>query len=356
MKGWRGLLLGLIVTVASLWLALRGNDLSKVGDSFAQGRYIYLIPGAFFIYLGLVLRAFRWRALLNDRLTTMHSFAIMNVGYMLNTILPLRLGEVARSFLTTRLTPPISMSTSLSSVVVERLTDLLAVVVLIALAIVIAPASAAVPPEISRAAVITGVIGILGMGVLGILAARRTLAHSILNFGLRLLPILERLHLRGFVDRVLDGAAALGSLRGAVAVFVWWGVSWATSILAAYFLMAIFFEQPTWYASLLSIAVASFAVALPALPGNVGPFEAAILVGMAAGGFNQDQFGEQSLAYAIVLHILNAFSYVSCGWFGLHYEKITLGELIQRTRQMASRERPKSEEQINQPEAESASS
>ncbi len=116
MKRWQSILLGLIVSVATLAYALRGVRLDQLGDEFARGRYVYILPALVFILLGLTLRAFRWRALLNGRIDIIHSFHILNVSYLFNVLLPLRLGEVVRAFLATRLQPPVAMFTSLSSV------------------------------------------------------------------------------------------------------------------------------------------------------------------------------------------------------------------------------------------------
>lgn len=158
MRRWMNILIGVIVSAATLAFALNGNDLSKIGGELSRANYFWTLPCAALIGLGLWLRGMRWRFLLNQRLTPTHSFHITNISYLLNAILPLRLGEVARAYLVTRLKPPISMFTALTSVVVERLVDLLAVVVLVVLAVMLQPVS----EEVQRAAQVTGIIGVAG--------------------------------------------------------------------------------------------------------------------------------------------------------------------------------------------------
>lgn len=341
MKQWRGLLLGVIVTVVSLALALQQNDPGEIIHELSRGNYIYIIPGLLILYLALALRAYRWKLLLNNRIDYGHSFNIMNTGYFLNTLLPLRLGEVARSFMTTRLEPPVPMFTSLSSVVVERLSDTLAVVFLVIIAIMIGP----VPPEVSRGALTTGILVVAGMALMVVFAVRRDWAHRLLAFVLKLLPFLERFGLTSMMDRVLDGLTPLASLRGAASLLLWTALSWTASVVGGYILMYVFFPEPTWYAALLAIVSAAIAVALPALPGNVGPYEAAVIFGMTAAGLGGDQFRERAFAYAILLHITNVATYVTTGWYGLLRENITLGELIRVTRQLANRSKNNTEAQ-----------
>jgi uncharacterized protein (TIRG00374 family) len=336
MKRWQSVLLGVVISVATLAYALNGNDLSRIGDELANGRYLWAIPCGLLIALGLWFRGLRWRFLLNERITPMHSFHITNISYFLNAWLPLRLGEVARAYLVTRLKPPISMFTALSSVVVERLIDLLAVVVLVVLAVQLTD----VPSEVQVSAQLIGVASVLGMLVLAFFAARRQVAHAIVRFFLSILPFLERLGVRSLADKVLDGIAPLGSVRG-VSYSLWWSLwAWTTSIVAGYVLLFAFYDQPNWAAALLMIAAAALAIALPAVPGSVGPFEAAIIVGLQLSGMIDPANGlpqERAFAFAVVLHLVNAACYVILGYLGLLQERVSLGEVFRAARDAVAR-------------------
>lgn len=345
MKRWQTIVLGVVISAVTLAYALNGNDLSKIGGELARGQYFWVIPCLALTAVGLALRAMRWRFLLNNRLSALHSFHITNVSYFFNAWLPFRLGEVARAYLATRLKPPIALLTALSSVVVERLTDLLAVVVLTALAIVISPLP--VNAEIRTGAQVSGLIAVAGMAVLSIFAARRGLAHALLNVVVRILPFLEKLRIRNLADHVLDGIAPLGKLRGVAGALFWTAVAWAASVVAGFVLLYVFYDQPTWTAALLLITIASIAIALPAVPGSIGPFEAAVILGLQMGGLIDPANGlpqERALAFAVLLHILNVFSYASLGYLGLLQERVTLREVFQGARQLAARKpQPESE-------------
>jgi uncharacterized protein (TIRG00374 family) len=344
MKRWQSLLLGLVISAATLAYALYGTDFSRFAEELARGRYLYLVPTLPLIVLGLVLRGVRWRVLLNDKIGLGHSFHIMNVGYFFNAWLPLRLGEVARSFLVTRLKPPISIFTALSSIVVERVTDLLAVVALIVLAVSITPVS----PEIIAGARVTAVIAVGGLIVLILFASRRALAHRILGLVLHILPFLERLHLRQIADRVLDGIMPLGSVRGIVRALFWTALSWAASVMAGFVLLYVYYATPNWESALLMIAVASIAIALPAVPGSVGPFEAAIVLGLTAGGLVKPGLPqERALAFAVLSHIVNIGSYAFLGVIGLAQEHISFGEVVRSARQLVSKKEEQPEPAVN---------
>jgi glycosyltransferase 2 family protein len=335
MKRWQSILLGIVISIATLAFAMQGTDFSKLGGELAKGRYIYLIPAFAMAVLGLWLRAVRWKALLNHKITLNHSFSILNASYLFNTILPLRLGEVVRSYMVTRLDPPISMFTSLSTVVVERLVDVLTVVILIVIGI----SGATVSPQVAAGVRTGGIVAVIGVIVLAIFAARRNLAHQMLDLTLRLLPFLKRFNLTAFMDRVLDGIAPLGNVQGAGETFIWTAVSWVTSILTSYATMLIFYDSGNLNAAMLLIAFAALAIAVPAVPGGVGPFEAGVVFALSIVGMtatNDPTLQTKALAFAVVLHLVSVISYVVLGFVGLQQENITLGEVLTSARQMAA--------------------
>ena len=83
----------------------------------------------------MILRAVRWRFMLNSgreaagRTPYRQVFHVQNIGYMLNNLLPFRLGDVARAVLIGNV-PPVTISQGLSTMVAERVLDLLFMVVL----------------------------------------------------------------------------------------------------------------------------------------------------------------------------------------------------------------------------------
>src|SRR3982751_4827495 len=98
------LLIGLAISVVFAWATLRQVDLVKVGAALQRVNVAALGLVIGFVAIELVLRSFRWRVLLRPiadvplRLTT----AYLAIGYFANTLLPARLGDVARAFLAGR--------------------------------------------------------------------------------------------------------------------------------------------------------------------------------------------------------------------------------------------------------------
>jgi hypothetical protein len=91
------------------------------------------------------------------------------------------------------------------------------------------------------------------------------------------------------------------------------------------------------------IVMGALAVALPAVPGNVGPFEAAVIAGLTFGGLLHSDSSDahaQALAYAVTVHVVNTVMYAFFGWIGLVQERVILRDLIRSAHALTKRDRP----------------
>ena len=321
MRGWRIGLLGLAVSVIAIYFILSQIDLAATWEALRSARWVYALPCAVLIAIGLFTRALRWRALLDGVLPLNRAFHILNVAYLANGVLPLRLGELARAYLASRADAQASIPLVLGTVVVERLLDLLSVLGLIALA-----ASVALPGELGAAALAVAPLSFIGLIVLVIAATRRDLALRSVAWIAARVPLLRRLDIAHLLDDFLKGLAPLTQPAAFASIVGWSVVSWFFSIAAGYVIMLAFYPQGDWAASALFIAAASLAIAVPAAPGSLGAYEASIV--LALGAFAA--YGtpvETAAAFALVVHGLNLFMYAALGALGLLREGITLGQL-----------------------------
>lgn len=322
MKRWRIGLLGVLISVLAIYFIVSQVDLTQLSEALQTARYVYVVPVFIILALGLYTRALRWRALLNGGLAPLKSFHILNVSYFVNGVLPLRLGEVARAYLASRAQPPVPLLRSASTIIVERLLDLLAVLVLLGLALAAAPL-----PDEYRITALVGLGAVLvGFAVLVVLANQRELVRRIVAKASAMIPFLARFNLQDWVDQFLDGLLLLTDLR-LMAKAVWWtGISWALSVVAGYILMFAFFDSASWVSTCLYIAAASFVIAIPAVPGNIGTYEWAVMLALAATGYGSVT-DPVVISFAVVLHAVNLGVYILLGGVGLVYEGITLGQL-----------------------------
>lgn len=122
----------LSIVIFLLFLFLKDLDFGKVMKQIAGVNPIYPLLFLVGLYLEYFLRAYRWGLLLkpykkNISLWTLYSYTV--IGFLINTILPGKVGEAARGILLAQ-EEKISRSYGLATVVMERLIDFLVIIIL----------------------------------------------------------------------------------------------------------------------------------------------------------------------------------------------------------------------------------
>ena len=302
------LLASIIVSMLSLYLVLQNVPIHDVLESIQQADMSQLIIAFVFITLSMFTRGVRWWGLLGYRIPVIQASHIVNVTFLGNQ-LPFRMGEIARSILAIQGGIPII--TSATSIVVERLVDMLIVVIMIAGAV---SQLTDAPQQITQSATLFGVLAIIGFATLLILARLPELAHRILDRLLKIIPLLGRLPLKTMLNHVLDGLQPLTEARPLFFTISWSLIAWGTSLASFYFLhLALGIDINFAISVPLGIGLASLSVALPVSVAALGPFEAAIvLTGQLVG---MDSVDAVSLGF--LLHGMSVLAYALWGIIGL---------------------------------------
>jgi uncharacterized membrane protein YbhN (UPF0104 family) len=190
---------------------------------------------------------------------------------------------------------------------------------------------------------VLGVGAVTGVVVLAIFAARPAWAHTLLARVGRLIPLLRRPRLHDWLDHLLEGIKPLASLRATAEIAWWTAAAWSASVAAGYFLLYAIFDDPTWVAAMAMVALASFVIAVPAVPGNLGPFEAAVVFALASTDLVASATDAPAVAFALLLHIVNLLTYIISGLIGLWVEDVGLGEIMSAAKGLRARQGPSQE-------------
>lgn len=296
------------VSVGSLALILRTVPFEEVLNSLSKTDPVYLLLSVVAVALSLLTRGVRWWILLNRRISVLESFHMINVMFLGNQ-LPFRLGEVARGVLATRRGVP--LVTSGTSIVVERLIDVLMLVLLIAATVSRMPAA---PAELTDQASLFGLLGLVGFLTLLIFAYAPDMAHRLLDRLLRTMKPLQRLPMKTMLSHLLDGLKPLTDRRTLLWTALWTLLAWSAPLAALYFShLALGIEVNYAISVPLGIALTAISIAMPVSIAALGPFELAILVaGQLVGMSDAD-----AIALGFLLHGINVISYAAWGTIGL---------------------------------------
>ena len=267
------LLVGVVISAVFIWLALRGLHLPDVWVSLRSAAYVWLIPSVAVYFLAVWVRTWRWDYLLRPvrQIPVRRLFPVVVIGYMGNNVYPFRAGELLRAFLL-RQQEDVSMSSSLATIIVERVFDGLVMLLFVFVALPFAP----LPSDAIRMVVIAGSVVFLSVLFLFFAVAavpRRFLGLAGWLSG-HLLPERFRAPLIGFAERFVVGLAALRSGRGLAMIFLTSVIIWLLETVKYWFVMNAFDFTVSFFALMLMNGVVNLATTLPSAPGYVGTFDA----------------------------------------------------------------------------------
>jgi glycosyltransferase 2 family protein len=119
------LLVGGAASAGTLYLALKNVPFTDLLSYLSEIHYGWVLLSAATVLPIFMLRAFRWRIILNcqKKLQFWKAFHPLMIGFMLNCILPGRIGEAVRPFVLKK-NENIPFVTGLATVAVERLMDM----------------------------------------------------------------------------------------------------------------------------------------------------------------------------------------------------------------------------------------
>jgi glycosyltransferase 2 family protein len=276
-------LVSLVALAAVVWWASRQDSphIPTDGEAIA-----WLLAAVGLYAVATLVRAERWHQILS--LASVHArrtdcYALTTVGYMGNNVLPARAGEALRVVLLSQRSDG-SKRTLLGSVVAERVLDVIALVAIFVVTVYGVLSTSEVLPT-DRPLLVTGI------GVLLVLAA------GVAIWVLRAHHVFERA--RDWLRPLADAPRALLNRRGVMLLagtFVLWSVEAGVYLAVAH---AIDLDIAV-SGALYLVALTNFVAALPAAPGSIGTFDAAVAFGAKALGAT----GSAALSYVILLRFV----------------------------------------------------
>ena len=290
--------IGLAVSAGTLFLALRGLRWAEVADAMAGANYGLLLLALALLPVAFYLRALRWATLFDNdkRIRTGSLFGAVNIGYAVNNLAPMRLGELARVYVV-RKAENVSGAHVLSTVVVERVLDTLTVVALlmVTLPFIEAPAWAKGPPLLLG-------LGALGLAaVLAILSASRVRVMPLVAWAARFLPEFLRERSEQAVDSAIQGFAVLRRPTVLARAVAWSVASWLATALVIFVALRAFDLDFGFKAALFIVSATSLGMLVPSSPGYIGVFHAIVIVSLV-NVFDADR--NQAASFALVLHAM----------------------------------------------------
>ena len=315
-------------------------DVKEMLIAFSHARFFYIILVIGMIYFAWWVRAWRWQVLVSPvkKVSAQLSFSAMMIGYLGNNIFPLRAGEFMRMYVAAK-RGEMSMSSSLAVIVVERVLDMLMLLMMFTLSLLLFPL-----PGLFRKAGILILIGTLCFtAFLILLVVQKDKAMSIASWFLKIAPALIKEKFLKIISDFSDGLEIFRRSERYLLVLGWTFFMWFVYVLIIYTSLFVFdFIQPEypliyqapWITAIVMLTVTTAGISIPSAPGAVGTYHGICLFGMEL--FHVPS--ELGMSYAILMHLANFFPMTLIGTYCLIKEGIKLTELSGAAKKAAKSE------------------
>jgi uncharacterized membrane protein YbhN (UPF0104 family) len=295
--------LGIAIGVGLSWLLLREIDLGDVGARLAGADPGWVLLAIVSVTATLIAKTLRWRSLFqrHSQIPLFDLAGALLVGQLVNTAVPVRMGEVARASTLSGARP--ATSYTFSTIVAEKLVDGVILGLLALVTIGLAP----LPEAIRRSAVV-----IVGVSLVVLLV---WLAFAVAR-GDRLLARLENGRLNWVARHGREPVVVIRRLlRGGVLlrIVAWSLVALGLGALTNYACLEALSLHPDWSASLAVLVIGQFGGAVPTAPGRIGVFQGLCVAALAPYAVAREpaiSFGILLYVVAIVLPCLAGFAYL----------------------------------------------
>ena len=315
---------GLLISIVAIGFLLQLVDWQEVIEALRGIEITGLLPAIIFYVLGNAFRALTWMTLLQNKAPYRRVFVTLNEGYLLNNILPFRLGELARVLLlsqSARLSPLFVLST----IIIERAYDiaLAAGLLLATLPLVIGMKNASMVAITALGLVLVGLVTLFllarNRGVLKAKLGKASDTHD--SFRQRFI---------NRMDSFIDGLGVLIRPGQFFLSLLFIIISWSFGVLEIHFLLNNGDTQaPLWWTGFV-LGVVSLGIAIPSAPAQLGVYEVAMVGALTLLGYPAGQ----ALAVALVAHLIHIGFTGVVGTLGLIREGETLTGIYTRLKNL----------------------
>ncbi len=284
----RAFWIGVGLSLALLVLFVVTIDLGRMGRALAEANYLYLVPGVALYLISVLFRTVRWQVLLRHMgaVPLRRLYPVVVVGYMANNLLPMRMGELVRSYYLGR-REGLSTTSTLATILVERVLDAVTLLLFIAVIGLFFPLTGLAQAFGDRYGVpwpllvlALSVPFIVAFAALVFLARFPDRIDSATATAVRPLPRALRTPARNLVRLFHQGIAPLRDPKTLALLLLLSLPIWLFES-ALFFLVGVGFGLHDSFGSLgefaaanvLVTAIANIGSSIPAAPGGIGLFE-----------------------------------------------------------------------------------
>lgn len=294
------------IAIIAVFVAINGEQLDRVPGLVLGANPLLALAAFLIFYAGFPMRGLRWAVLLRGtglRIPTKDSTEIIFLSWLVNCVVPAKLGDVYRAYLL-KINSTASLSRTFGTVFIERVLDLFAIALL-------GIGAGYWSFRDGLPAAIQVVFGI-GIVVVALLAVG---LFTMRNFGRRIITALRFLphQVQELYDRFEQGVFGAMAVRSLPILAILTGFIWLTEGMRLYFVVhALGFPDVSLGLSgaVFVALIGSLLTAVPLSPAGLGIVEAGV-VGVLTVAYGVPL--PEATAIALLDRVISVFSIIVLG-------------------------------------------
>jgi uncharacterized protein (TIRG00374 family) len=314
------ILIGISLGAGFAYLSFRNARISDIIRVISEVSLYWILVVLGLTYATLVMRAVRWGILLSPvkKIGLGSLFSSLLIGYMTNNVLPLRIGEAVRAYHIGN-KENIPKSTTLGSILLERLLDLWTVMILLLLS----AAFFGLSERVNRVLMLGALLSVAMLAVVYLISKKREQLSELVR---KLLTIfLPKYAEKGgrIVHAFAEGAGLVRTKRRLALLLLTSVTIWIMGSAIVYCVStALSIHIPVWGAPVV-VCLIALGITIPTAPGDIGAFQFFSMLGLSVFGIEKDR----ALAFSLVLHASQYVPQTLTGLVLIWRESISLAGL-----------------------------
>ncbi len=322
-------ILGIILSIIFSYIAFKNVDFSEFYDILKNVKYLYILPISVGVLGGFVLRALRWKYLIEPvKLIRFNRlFSATMIGFMANNILPVRLGEIVRAYAIGKM-ENISRSSSFATVIIERVLDVFFMIILFLILLFLFPLVIPFPEDLVKRGYYIFIFAIIFLIFLLFIVWKREFILSLVGIILRSFPEKISLRVQRIVDSFIKGLDFFRNTHHFIPLLFLSIIMWIVYLSSIYFTFLAFdFFIGSYFtfflAGIVLLVLGSIGLMIPSAPGAIGTYHTFCILGLLILGIKRNQ----AAAFAVFYHGVSYISVTLVGFIYFLKENMHLSEM-----------------------------
>jgi len=313
------ILLGVIFLI--IWIKI--VDWQEFMNYFKQFDLVLVVVFSIFYLLAYFLRSLRWRLILKPiyKMKISESFKIFMAGMLINYLIPIRAGEVAKSVIL-KTNKNINISTSLPTIFIDKLTDLFPILLIMFLIPLI---SVQLNSALYTIISLLFLIFLIFLLFLYFAVKHKSKANKMLSIFLKIIPKHYRDKFEKFVENFIDGMAVMQNrFYDNIIIYILTFMAVLSEAVYIYFVFKAFGAEISYIKILFGYTLMNLTYILPTPPAQIGSNQFMwVLIFSFALGVNENL----TSAAVTFSHLLTTIWILLIGFISLATMKINLKEI-----------------------------